>query len=121
MTQSSSHPDVIYKISSPEALADAMRTGTFTGMPIDETDGYIHFSSASQLAETLSLHFKGQSGLALFSVRTADLGDGLVWEPSRGGQLFPHLYGSLPVSAIAWSGTVDVGADGSVELPEAVR
>jgi uncharacterized protein (DUF952 family) len=114
------NPDFIYKIASAEAFAAAQASGTFTGMPIDEKDGYIHFSTARQLAETLSLHFKGESGLVLFSVRSVDMGSKLVWEPSRGGQLFPHVYGTFPVSAIAWQGTVDVGADGSVVLPEAV-
>lgn len=120
MTTPMRNPDFIYKIASAEALAAAVASGTFTGMPIDEKDGYIHFSTAAQLAETLSLHFKGQADLVLFSVRSADMGAKLVWEASRGGQLFPHVYGSFPVSAIVWQGSVNVGADGSVTLPAEV-
>ena len=114
-------PDLIYKIATAETLAAADAAGTFTGMPIDVADGFIHFSTASQLAETLRLHFKGQKGLALFAVRVADLGSALVWEPSRGGALFPHVYGTFPMTAVVWRGSVDVGEDGSVVLPEAVQ
>ena len=91
-------------------------------MPIDAADGYMHFSTAAQLAETLRLHFAGQSDLVLLAIRSADLGANLVWEPSRGGALFPHLYGGpLPTSAIAWQAPLSVAADGSCTLPEAVR
>ncbi len=113
-------PDRIYKIASAEALAAAERTGRFTGMPIDTADGYIHFSTAAQLEETLSLHFRGQSDLALFAVETAALGDSLKWEPSRGGALFPHVYGSFSMQLVVWRGTVNVAADGSVTLPEGI-
>jgi uncharacterized protein (DUF952 family) len=113
--------ELIYKIATAETLAAADAAGTFTGMPIDAADGFIHFSTASQLAETLKLHFRGQRGLALFAVRCADMGEALVWEPSRGGALFPHVYGTFPMSAVVWRGSVDVGDDGSVDLPEAVR
>lgn len=114
-------PEFIYKIASAENFAAAQAAGTYTGMPIDEKDGYIHFSTAMQLAETLRLHFKGQKGLVLFSVRSSGMGQKLVWEPSRGGQPFPHVYGTFPISAIAWQGTVDVGDDGSVTLPPEVK
>jgi uncharacterized protein (DUF952 family) len=91
-------------------------------MPIDASDGYMHFSTAAQLAETLRLHFAGEAGLVLLAVRTAGLGDRLVWEPSRNGQLFPHLYGGpLSLSAIAWQAPLSVAPDGSCTLPEAVR
>lgn len=120
MTTPMRNPEFIYKIASAEVFAAAEALGTFTGMPIDEKDGYIHFSTAKQLAETLSLHFKGQQNLVLFAVRSYDMGSKLVWEPSRGGQLFPHVYGTFPMSVVAWQGSVDVGADGSVDLPEEV-
>lgn len=118
MTTPMRNPDFIYKIASAEVFAAAQQSGSFTGMPIDTRDGYIHFSTARQLAETLSLHFRGQRDLVLFAVPTDGLGSTLVWEPSRGGQLFPHVYGSFPMSAVAWSKTVDVEADGTVDLPE---
>ena len=115
-------PDLIYKIATETAYAPARGTASFAGMPIDAADGYMHFSTAAQLAETLRLHFAGQSGLVLLGVRTADLGDDLVWEASRGGALFPHLYGGpLPSSAFAWEAPLSVAADGSCTLPEAVR
>jgi uncharacterized protein (DUF952 family) len=117
MTQS----QFIYKIATEGAYAPARGAATFPGMPIDAKDGYMHFSSADQLAETLKLHFAGQKHLVLLAVRPADLGEKLVWEPSRGGQLFPHLYGELPIGAIAWEAPISVDADGSCVLPEAVR
>ena len=115
------NPEFIYKIASAETVAQARETGTFTGMPIDARDGYIHFSTVAQLPETLALHFRGQSGLALLAVPTRDLGSTLRWEPSRGGQLFPHLYGPLAMSAVAHIGAIEVAADGACILPEWVR
>ena len=120
MTTPMRNPEFVYKIASAEVVAAAQASGTFTGMPIDEKDGYIHFSTAQQLAETLRLHFKGQQNLVLLAVPCYDMGSKLVWEPSRGGVLFPHVYGSFPMSAVAWQGSVDVGADGSVTLPAEV-
>jgi len=115
------NPEFIYKIVSAQSLAAAQRSGTFTGMPIDEKDGYIHFSTAAQLPETLSLHFQGQGDLALLAVRSSDVGAMLRWEPSRGGQLFPHVYGAFPMSAVAWNAPIAVGTDGTCVLPEPVR
>jgi uncharacterized protein (DUF952 family) len=117
-----STPEFVYKIATEAAYAPARGTASFAGMPIDAADGYIHFSTAGQLSETLRLHFKGKDGLVLLAVRTADLGADLLWEPSRGGALFPHLYGGpLSTSAIAWEAPLSVAADGSSSLPEAVR
>lgn len=114
--------EFVYKIATAAAFAPARATGSFAGMPIDAKDGYMHFSSAEQLADTLRLHFAGQSGLVLLAVRTADLGKGLVWEPSRGQALFPHFYGGpLPLTAVAWEAPVSVDADGSCSLPKGVR
>lgn len=90
-------------------------------MPVDHADGYVHFSTAPQLRDTLRLHFAGQSRLALFAVEAERLGDALRWEPSRGGQLFPHLYGELPMTAVAERATISVAADGAVDLPEWAR
>ncbi len=114
--------EFVYKIATEAVFAPARQTSHFTGMPIDAKDGYIHFSTADQLAETLRLHFAGQADLVLLAVRTADLGGDLIWEPSRGGALFPHLYGGpLAASAIAWETPLSVAADGSCTLPESVR
>jgi len=117
-----STPELVYKIATEASFSPARTMPGYAGMPIDAKDGYIHFSTAGQLAETLRLHFADQSGLILLAVRSADLGDNLVWEASRGGALFPHLYGGpLPTSAIAWEAPLNVAADGSCTLPEAVK
>ena len=88
----------IYKIV-PRALWDeALTTGSFAGSPVDLADGFIHFSTASQLDETAARHFRGVTDLVVVAVAAAQLGDALKWEPSRGGALFPHLYGPLPTS-----------------------
>lgn len=115
-------PDLIYKIATGASFAPARLSGRYAGMPIDAADGYMHFSTALQLAETLRLHFKGQADLVLLAVRAADLGNALVWEPSRGGQLFPHLYGApLDLAAVEWEEAISVDDDGACILPEAVR
>ncbi|WP_375450020.1 DUF952 domain-containing protein [uncultured Devosia sp.] len=114
-------PNLIYKIATLALYAPARDGTVFAGMPIDAADGYLHLSTATQLPDTLRLHFAGQSDLVLLAVRAADLGDKLVWEPSRGGQLFPHYYGGLPTSAIAWEAPLSVTADGRCTLPDAVR
>jgi uncharacterized protein (DUF952 family) len=80
----------------------ATRTGIFQGSPVDLRDGYIHLSTAEQIAETAARHFAGQNDLVLVAVDAAVLGDKLKWEPSRGGALFPHLYADLPVNAALW-------------------
>ncbi len=117
-----STPELIYKISTESSYAPARQSGSYSGMPIDIADGYMHFSTAEQLSETLRLHFAGQSDLVILAVAIADLGPGLVWEPSRGGSLFPHLYGRpLKTSAIKWEAQVSVAADGFCDLPEAVQ
>lgn len=86
-------------------------------MPIDSTDGFMHLSTATQLAETLALHFKGQTGLIVLTIRTADIADALRWEPSRGGQLFPHVYGQIPLAAVVSKKVVNFAPDGSCALP----
>jgi uncharacterized protein (DUF952 family) len=114
-------PELIYKIADASAYAEALDDGLFAGAPIDLEDGFIHFSTAAQLGETLKLHFKGRTDLVILAVRTAGLGDALKWEPSRGGQLFPHLYGALELVHVAWSEPVSVAADGSTTLPSRVQ
>ena len=112
---------LIYKIATRDAFAAAEGSGEFTGMPIDVADGFIHFSTAAQVGETLSLHFKGASDLVLMAVRSADVAADLVWETSRGGQLFPHLYRPFPMAAVEWSAAISVAADGSCALPPDVH
>jgi uncharacterized protein (DUF952 family) len=108
-------------VATAEVFAASQRAGRFAGMPVDIADGYVHFSTAGQLAETLRRHFAGQSDLVLFSVDAEPLGSQLRWEPSRGGALFPHLYGELPMAAALDVARIGVDVDGAVELPGWVR
>jgi len=115
------HPDFAYKVT-PRALFDTARArGRFVGAPVDLGDGFIHLSTAEQLRETLERYFAGQRDLVLFSVRVADFGPAMIWEPSRGGALFPHLYATLPMSAVQRIAAIEVGADGAVVLPDWVK
>ena len=108
----------IYKICDPALWREAERAGAFAGAPVDHADGFIHFSTAAQVAETAARHFAGKSDLLLIAVDAAALGSALRYEPSRGGQLFPHLYGSLPLSAVRWVKPLPLGADGHHVFPE---
>ena len=76
------------------------RDGVFTGAPVDLADGYIHMSTADQLEETLAKHFAGQENLVIAEIALPALGETVRWEESRGGQLFPHIYGVLPIGAV---------------------
>jgi uncharacterized protein (DUF952 family) len=107
----------IYKIA-PEALwREAEKTGIFEGAPIDIADGFIHFSTADQAMETAARHFAGQTGLLLVAIDAARLGPALKYEISRGGALFPHLYGPLDLAAVKWAKPLPVGSDGLHEFP----
>ncbi|MEQ9409626.1 MAG: DUF952 domain-containing protein [Fuerstiella sp.] len=88
---------MIYKICLRQHWDAALAAGRYAGAGIDRRDGYIHFSAAHQVRETAKRHFAGQRDLVLVAVDDGRLGDGLKWEMSRGGALFPHLYGSLDV------------------------
>jgi uncharacterized protein (DUF952 family) len=107
---------LIYKILRGPEWADFDAKGETAGAPIDLADGYIHFSTAAQAAETAAKHFAGAEGLWLLAVETERLGD-LRWEPSRGGQLFPHLYGVLRREDLVWARPLPLGEDGHV-FPE---
>jgi uncharacterized protein (DUF952 family) len=90
----------IYKIV-PEALWRAAEAlAVFDGAPVDVADGFMHFSSAAQVRETAAKHFAGERGLLLVTVEAERLGDALRWEPSRGGDLFPHLYAPLQLADV---------------------
>ena len=112
-----SHPKTIYKICDAAAWQAAERAGEFAGAPIDLTDGYIHFSAADQVAETAARHFAGQHDLVLVAIDADTLGLALKWEPSRGGALFPHLYGTLPLRAVRWTKPLPLGPDGRHVFP----
>ena len=85
----------VYKIAGRADWDAALQAGAFEGAAIDLRDGYIHLSTAAQARDTARLHFASQAGLVLLRIDAAALGAALRWEPSRGGDLFPHLYGSL--------------------------
>src|ERR1051325_5070982 len=91
---------VIYKICSRALWQEAERSGRFGGSDDDRRDGYIHFSTAEQVPGTAAKHFGGQGDLVLVRIDATKLGGGLKWEPSRGGALFPHLYGRLELTAV---------------------
>jgi uncharacterized protein (DUF952 family) len=90
----------LYKICPVPLWRAAERAGVFRGSEVDLRDGFIHFSNAAQVVATVEKHFVGQSGLLLVRIDSAKLGDRLKWEPSRGGALFPHLYGDLDLTAV---------------------
>ena len=93
---------MIFKICESVQWEAARRAGEFRGSTVDFADGYIHFSTAGQVAETAARHFAGETGLVVIAVCAEKLGTALKWEPSRGGALFPHLYGTLPLAAVRW-------------------
>jgi uncharacterized protein (DUF952 family) len=99
---------LIYKVCPATEWHDATSVGAYRGSAVDLRDGFIHFSTGAQLAETLRRHFAGQRDLVLVAVDPKDLGARLRWEPSRGGDLFPHLYGELPVSLACNVSPLDV-------------
>lgn len=112
----SEHPSLAYKVLTAEQIAE-LEGGSFAGAPIDKADGYIHLSTHAQLTETVDKHFAGQSGLWVAAVDLEVLDDELRWEESRGGQLFPHLYGPLPLDAVTAYSPLEREDDGTVRLP----
>jgi uncharacterized protein (DUF952 family) len=93
---------LIYKILPAAQWSAALGTGRFDGAGIDLVDGYIHFSTAAQVEATARLHFAGQDGLVLVALDAERVSAILKWEPSRGGELFPHVYGSIDPSLAHW-------------------
>jgi uncharacterized protein (DUF952 family) len=108
----------IYKICEEKMWRDAEREGAFLGSAVDFADGFIHFSSAGQVPGTAGRHFTGMSNLVLVAVDAEALGPALKWEPSRGGALFPHLYGALPLDAVVRVDPLRLEPDGTHLFPE---
>ena len=106
------HPSIIYRLISREAWSEAERSGTFHGSPHDLRDGFIHFSTAAQVRATAAKHYAGQADLLLLHVSVSALTAPLRWEASRNGELFPHLYGVLPVNAVHHVEALPLGSDG---------
>ena len=108
----------VYKICGRQEWRTAEAAGQFRGSAVDLHDGFIHFSTASQVAETATKHFAKQSDLVLIAVDGDTLGAALKWERSRNDDLFPHLYVALPLSAVRWARPLPDEVDGAREMPE---
>ena len=104
---------MIFKLCARTAWEQAQQDGVYTGAPIDWADGFIHFSSCDQVQDTATKHFAFQDDLLLLAVESEALGNSLVWEVSRGGALFPHLYRHLALSEVAWAKPLMMRADGT--------
>jgi uncharacterized protein (DUF952 family) len=112
------HVPTIYKICSASAWREAERSGVYRGSADDLRDGFIHFSMASQVAETARRHFLGQTALFLVEVDADALGAALRWERSRNDELFPHLYDELDLGAVIAVHDLHARSDGSHDIPE---
>lgn len=111
---------IIYKILAASEWQAAVTAGSYAGSPDDTRDGFIHFSTAAQLAGTAAKYFKDKPDLVLVAVATDLLGGRLRWEPSRGGQLFPHLYSPLETNAATAVLPLPLGADGVPLIPREI-
>jgi uncharacterized protein (DUF952 family) len=108
---------MIYHMCPAETWQEAVRVGTYHGPADDRRDGFIHFSTAEQIAESARRHRAGQAGLLLIAVESIRLGQRLKWEKSRGGALFPHLYGPLDAAEVARTHPLPLGPDGEHIFP----
>lgn len=118
MPAATAPPTTVYKILPRPLWQAAERLGRFDGAPVDLADGYIHLSTAAQLAETAARHFAGQHDLVLVAVDVSLLGAALKWEPSRGGALFPHLYAALDLAAVIGAAPLPLGPDDRHQFPD---
>ncbi len=107
-----------WKVLTVAQMEELLTHQVFHGAPVDLADGYIHLSTDEQLRGTLGKHFAGQEDLYLARIDLAALGSDVKWEPARGGALFPHIYGPLPLAAVIAHGSLQRRADGSVVLPD---
>ncbi|MHA1157806.1 MAG: DUF952 domain-containing protein [Alphaproteobacteria bacterium] len=109
---------IVYKICDGQEWRAAQQAGAYRGSADDARDGFIHFSTREQLAGTLQRYFADRGGLVIIAFDAARLGPALRYEPSRGGDLFPHLYAPLDTSAAFWVRPVERGEDGAPVLPD---
>jgi len=107
----------VYKICPAALWHAAERAGRFRGSDVDKRDGFIHFSTAAQVAEMAAKHFAGATDLLLLRIDSDRLGAALKWEPARGGAVFPHLYGDLDLRAVKRVDSLPLGGDGRHVLP----
>ena len=110
----------IFKICDGKAWDEARLRGRFEGAEVDVADGYIHFSTGAQVAETAARHFRGMAGLVIVAFDAEALGESLKWEPSRGGELFPHFYGVLDPSLALWCEALQLDEAGVAIIPDRV-
>ena len=110
----------LYKVLDAELWKDAESAGAYSGSGIDLTDGFIHLSTDAQVIETVRLHFTGQTNLVLVEIDSVQLGDTLRWESSRGGELFPHVYGDIAMNAVLRVDPLPLGEDGTHQFPNHV-
>jgi uncharacterized protein (DUF952 family) len=116
-----SQPKTIYRILTQQAWAAARARGKFSGSEHDVRDGFIHFSTAAQVAETAAKHYARMTGLVLLWVNVEPIAHALRWEPSRGGASFPHLYAELPTHAVSRAAPLELDANGLHVLPDALE
>ena len=109
---------MIYRIVTEKEWREAQASGVFEGSAHDRRDGFIHFSTAAQAAETAAKHYAGQADLLLLCVDADSLAESLKWEVSRGGQQFPHLYGTLPIDLVRRVEKLTLGPDGYFVFPK---
>lgn len=114
----SERPAIAYKVLTADQMR-ALEADAFAGAPIDLADGYIHLSTRDQLTETVDKHFAGQSDLWVAAIDLTALGGSIRWEESRGGALFPHIYGPMPLDVVIAYGPLERDDDGTVKLPVA--
>lgn len=112
-------PTVAYKVLTGPQMIELEHGGSFKGAPVDLADGYIHLSTLDQLTETVDKHFAGQTDLHVVAVDLEALGAAVKWEPSRGGQLFPHIYADLTLNVVRAYGPLDRDAGRQVRTPVA--
>jgi len=112
---------VIYHMCRADEWQKAQKQGRYDGSSQDAADGFIHFSTAAQIKESAAKHRAAQDGLVLLTVNAHDLGEALKWESSRGGALFPHLYGPLPLEAVTQVSDLPLKADGTHQFPTILK
>ncbi len=108
----------IYKICPAGLWQEAVAAGVFTGSAVDHADGYIHFSTAGQVAGTLARHYPNVAELLLAAFDEAKFSMPVRYEAARDGALFPHLYGTFDPKSALWVKPLALGADGHHVLPE---
>jgi uncharacterized protein (DUF952 family) len=116
----SSFDTLVYKITGAEAWQSAVRTGVLEASAVDVRDGFVHLSAGHQVAETARRYFAGQPALMLVAWRCGDLAPGLKWEASRGGDLFPHQYGALPIERALWAEPLTLSPDDAPDVDGAI-